>query len=319
MNRRRALLAAARHPAAAVLGLALLPGLPKAAALQDAPDPSAQIEHQQAAGSRITLHFAGNFSPVTRAEARRWVARSAAAVASYFGRFPVPTLKLLLHSTDGAGVGAGMTSAEPQPQVRVRVGQDSSGRQFAADWVLVHELVHLAVPQLPRHQRWLHEGIATYVEGVARTRAGLMTAPMFWGELARALPQGLPRDGDRGLDHTPTWGRIYWGGALFCLLADVQIRRASAAALGLQHALQGVLAAGGNYAVAWPLERVLGLADAAVGHSVLLDLYAAMKDRPVRPDLARLWLDLGVSDFAGSGATLLDSAAESALRVAIAA
>jgi hypothetical protein len=74
------------------------------------------------------------------------------------------------------------------------------------------------------------------------------------------MPQGLPQAGDRGLDHTPTWGRTYWGGAIFYLLADVKIRKRTRNRVGLQQALQGILAAGGNHEQDWPIQRILSVA-----------------------------------------------------------
>jgi agmatine/peptidylarginine deiminase len=68
----------------------------------------------------------------------------------------------------------------------------------------------------------------------------------MWLDLVRDMPQGLPQVGDRGLDYTHTWGRTYWGGALFCLLADVEIRRQTNNGKGLEHALRGILDAGGD-------------------------------------------------------------------------
>jgi hypothetical protein len=43
--------------------------------------------------------------------------------------------------------------------------------------------------------------------------------------MMRDMPKGLPQAGDQGLDNTDTWGRKYWGGAMFCLMADIEIRR----------------------------------------------------------------------------------------------
>jgi len=37
------------------------------------------------------------------------------------------------------------------------------------------------------------------------------------------MSRGLPREGEGGLDQTGL-GRTYWGGALFCLEADVTMR-----------------------------------------------------------------------------------------------
>ena len=43
-----------------------------------------------------------------------------------------------------------------------------------------------------------------------------VTAKEVWAKFYDGLPKAS-RDmaGDRGLDRTPTWGRIYWGGAMF--------------------------------------------------------------------------------------------------------
>ena len=54
-------------------------------------------------------------------------------------------------------------------------------------------------------------------------RRPISTAPGV--SIIEAFVTGLPEPGDEGLDYTHTWGRTYWGGATFCLLADVRIRR----------------------------------------------------------------------------------------------
>ncbi len=279
---------------------------------------STAIEHVRLPDATVHVTWPDGLSPAIRALALTWIHRSAMAVQHYFGRFPVHRLQLQLRSFDGGGVSSGLTSMDAAPFVRIRVGSETSATQFEGDWVLVHELIHLAVPRLARRHNWLHEGIATYAEGVARTRAGILTATTFWNELATAMPQGLPQAADRGLDHTPTWGRTYWGGAMFCLLADVRLRQLTGNRAGLQQALQGVLAAGGSYAVQWPVEQVLGEGDKAVGQPVLMDLYHSMKDTPVAVDLAAIWRDLGVGT--GGGNSLLnDGARHAAIRQAIAA
>ena len=294
-------------------------GLASASLLALPQDPMAQpneaqplVEALEVAGSRLELQFAPGFDARLRAEARAWVQRSADAVVAYFGRFPVASVVLLLVPAEGGGVRGGVTYGEPSLLVRVRVGRNTTKAQFLEDWIMVHEMIHLAVPRIPRSQNWLQEGLATYVESVARGRAGLVAPATVWREWARAMPQGQPQAGDAGLDHTPTWGRTYWGGAVFCLLADVQMLTHSARRAGLQQALQGVLAAGGNYDVAWSVERILATADAAVGQSTLTKLYQRMKDSPEPAELDALWRDLGVV-----GNTLDDNAPLAAVRRAI--
>ncbi len=262
--------------------------------------------------NQLELQFAPGFGTRLRDEARAWVRRSGDAVAAYFGSFPVAQAELLVQDVDGAGVRGGVTFGEPTLFIRIRLGRDTTHAQFLDDWILVHEMVHLAIPRVPRSQNWLHEGIATYVEGVARGRAGLVPAATVWRSWAKAMPQGQPQTGDAGLDHTPTWGRTYWGGAMFCLLADVQMLKRSAGKAGLKQALQGVVADGGSYAVPWPLQRILDTADAAVGQTTLAALYARMKDAPAAADLEGLWRELGVA-----GEELDDTAPWAAVRRAI--
>lgn len=247
--------------------------------------------------ARLELQFAPGFDPALRAEARTWIERSAMAVSGYFGRFPVAAAEILAIPFEGGGVRSGHTShGETGLLVRVRLGRRTTPAQLLADWIMVHEMIHLAIPRVPRSQNWLHEGIATYVEGVARARAGLLPPAEVWREWRRAMPQGQPQAGDRGLDHTPTWGRTYWGGALFCLLADVRIRQRSEGRLGLQQALQGVLAGGGSYHAAWPVDRILATADAAVRQTTLAELHRQLGARAERIDLEALWRQLGVED-----------------------
>ena len=198
----------------------------------------------------------------------------------------------------------------------IRVGADTSPSELASDWMLTHEMVHLAFPSVDEKHHWIEEGIATYVEPIARIRAGHLTADQMWLDLVRDMPQGLPQPGDRGLDHTHTWGRTYWGGALFCLLADVEIRRQTNNAQGLEHALRGILDAGGDIRTEWNLQDALAVGDRAVGVSVLQPLFAKMKDKPVSVDLGTLWAQLGVQSD-GASVRCDDSATLSAIRRAI--
>jgi hypothetical protein len=209
----------------------------------------------------------------------------------------------------GPWVGSGRTLAGGGGTVFVRIGEKATARAYADDWVLVHEMIHLTIPSLPREQNWAEEGLATYVEPFARVRAGVLDEEAAWGGLAEGLPNGLPRAGDRGLDHTPTWGRTYWGGALFWFLADVAIRTRTHNRFGLEHALRAINAAGGTNAVRWTFADVLAAGDAATGVPVLTELYAAMKASPHPVDLPALFKSLGVTVGNVRGRAKLDDSA----------
>jgi hypothetical protein len=250
---------------------------------------------------------------VTRAAIHDWVGRAAAAVAAYYGRFPLRRALVMVLPSSRGGVGFGTTLGNGGGAIMIWLGRRAGPAQLGADWVLTHEMVHLGVPTLPRDHRWLEEGIATYVEPIARARAGIVSAEEMWAGLRKGLPNGLPRSGDRGLDRTHTWGRTYWGGALFCLLADLEIRERTGNRRSLDDALRGVLAAGGDIAVSWPLERLLREGDRATGVPVLSELHARMGRRPEDVDLEALWRRLGVR-AAGRSISFDDAAPLAAIR-----
>jgi predicted metalloprotease with PDZ domain len=177
-------------------------------------------------------------------------------------------------------------------------------------------MTHLAFPSVARDHDWAEEGLATYVEPFARVRAGTMTAEAAWLGLIAGLPNGLPAPGDRGLDHTRTWGRTYWGGALFYLLADIDVRSRTNGKLGLEHALRGILAAGGNNAQRWSLDDAFSAADAAIGAPVLRELHAKMGSSPHPVDLDEIWHKLGIVR-AGRAIRFDDSAPLASIRRAI--
>jgi hypothetical protein len=192
-----------------------------------------------------------------------WVRRSAHAVMAYFGRFPVERARLYITVTERGRVSHGVTYGEDGAHITISVGRNATIDDLYGDWELTHEMVHLGFPSVNRSHHWIEEGIATYVEPIARAAIGALTAEEVWGEMRRDIPQGLAQAGDQGLDRTHTWGRTYWGGALFCLSADVEIRRRTGNAKGLQDALQAINHAGGTIEAEWPLERALRIGDEA--------------------------------------------------------
>jgi predicted metalloprotease with PDZ domain len=108
------------------------------------------------------------------------------------------------------------------------------------------------------------------------------------------MPLGLPRAGEGGMDQSPSWGRTYWGGALFCLQADVAIREQTGNRAGLQTALRAILDKTGGYRNDQNIDDVLRIGDEATGTRVLQDLYREVKTTPLTPDLDQLWARLGV-------------------------
>jgi len=303
---------------------ALLPDAAAASRRQGAwppPPPSTPLGHDthelHFGTTRLLLSYAARDFTLAHAEIVDWVLRSARATATFFGRFPVSEVRITLHATNGGrGVMEGLAWTTPGARIRLVIGRETSARVLRSDSTLVHEMTHLGFPDLDDTHLWLHEGIATYVESIASAQANEITPVQLWRHFVEEMPQGLPEKGDNGLDDTPSEDRRYWGGAMFCLVADVEIRRRTGNRRGLKDALRAILDAGGTLATMWEVERALGVGDAAVGVPVLQELYAGWKDRSVAPDLDALWAQLGV-DTAGERIRLLDTAPLAAIRRAI--
>jgi len=245
-----------------------------------------------------------------------WAQRSATIVAHYFGQFPVSAVRIVLIPVAGSRVAGGTTFGQPAPMIRVRIGTQVDAAALLNDWVLVHEMTHLALPDIGERHAWLAEGLAVYIEGVARVQAGNRSIEDVFTEERHAMPRGLPGPQDAGLDQDHSWGRTYWGGAMFCLLADVRIRQRTHNRYGLQDAMKAVLHASGGLTADWDIKKVMATADAAVGVPVLSELYAQMKDEPFAPDLPALWHSLGI-DPEGDTVRVTDQAPLAGIRKAI--
>jgi len=258
--------------------------------------------------SRIDVHVESGPMQLSNQDLMQWARMASDSVSTYYGRFPVPDVALRVIPTDGRGVRGGRTfGAREGGRISIHVGKDTTVNGLNKDWMLTHEMVHLSFPSMADEHHWIEEGIATYVEPIARVRAKHMDAHEMWFELVRDLHQGLPQPGDEGLDNTHTWGRTYWGGALFCFLADIEIHKRTNNRKGLDDALRGILNAGGDIRYDWPIEKALKVGDESTGVAVLLPLYEKMKSQPYEVDLDALWNQLGL-ERDGDTVQFIDSA-----------
>jgi hypothetical protein len=251
-------------------------------------------------GAEIDVVFADSAPGLDRVRVMDWIRASARAVTTYFGRFPVSRVGLLVIADDGDRIHSGTTYGFDGSAIRIHVGRKAGDAAYRDDWILVHEMTHLALPVVPRRSEWLLEGNATYVEPIARAQAMQLDPAMVWRWSMEGMPKGQPLPGDLGLDNTPTWGRIYWGGALFWLLADVQIREQTHGRLGVQDALRAINRRSGGNGTAWTVDQVMAEGDKATGTAVLAMLYARMKTAPAAINLHDLFEKLGVSERNGS-------------------
>ncbi len=267
--------------------------------------------------SEIQVNFAQGPLDLSRTQVMEWVQTSAASVATYFGRFPVLHMRVQIVPAAGErGIVSGTTWGSPTVHTRMVLGEHATLADLHDDWVMTHEFVHTSLPQLEENHHWMEEGLATYIEPIARVQHGVLSEESVWADMIRDMPKGEPAAGDRGLDRTHTWARTYWGGAMFYLVADVRIRQLTNGRKGLQDALRALVANGQTIAVGGTPEENFAQADRATGVSVLLPLYREVREQPVQEDLDALWASLGVRK-SGRAVRYEDKAPLASVRAAI--
>jgi hypothetical protein len=205
---------------------------------------------------------------------------------------------------------------ESAPGIVLLLGSEAEERDLAADWILMHELFHVGVPSFYKEAKWFDEGLATYFEPILRVRAGILPEHELWAEFARDMPRGVPALTRHGLERSPDYAGVYWGGAVFCLLADVAIRERSQLSKGLEDAVRAVFDAGGVAWDVWSLEQTLAIGDRELDVPVLAPLARRYANHPAPLDFEALLQRLGVVRH-GHSIELRDDAPLAAVRRAI--
>ena len=167
------------------------------------------------------------------------------------------------------------------------------------DWVAVHVLCHLVHPFVARDQAWLSEGLATYYQEVLRVRAGLLPQAEAWRRLYEGSLRGKDREESLAKASAEVWTNrdyptIYWAGASFALLADVELRRRSAGKRSLDDVMNGLSACCARNEKPLRAEAVLARMDELAGTPVFSELAERWVHGPTLPELGPLFAKLGL-------------------------
>jgi predicted metalloprotease with PDZ domain len=250
-----------------------------------------------------------------------WVKDAAACVARlYDGRFPAQATIFVLPVRGADGVVFGRVMSLAGGSVALLFGTETKPASQHDDWVVVHELSHLGTASLVGEAHWLEEGLATYYEPILRERAGWIPEADLWKHFVESMPRGEPQAGEPpGLEERDDIDSTYWGGALFCMLADLEIRKATHGAKSLDDVMRAVHDRLGDATHGTKLTEFLRVGDEATGTGALADVYAHFGTAGEPVDLAGIWQSLGVVTGADGAVTLRDDAPLAAVRRAIAA
>ncbi|HEV3191925.1 MAG TPA: hypothetical protein VGY54_15545, partial [Polyangiaceae bacterium] len=138
----------------------------------------------QSGESRVDVAIAPQGIALPEPDVVAWIHAGVTNVAAYYGRLPVRRT-LVIVVPDKENDIEGETMGDGGPAIVVRAAKGMTLARAHDDWVVTHELLHVALPALARTHSWLSEGIATYVEPIVRARAGLVTPERFWRDLVK--------------------------------------------------------------------------------------------------------------------------------------
>ena len=233
------------------------------------------------------------------ADVRRWLVRAVEVAASVGGRFPSRRLHFIVLpvAAHDRPVLFGMLRRGGGPSVLLLPSSTASSSELQTDWVAIHELSHLWLPRLRAQDRWISEGIATYLQEVLRARCGLLSGAQAWIRFEEGFERGRRAgtgrklsDESTAVNRTGAYHRVYWAGAAFALEVDVRLRTQTGGKVDLMGVLSATepLWSDELHPVSGPtLLRALDRAGNSGFIEELGRVYAARTDFPTRLDPSR--------------------------------
>lgn len=244
--------------------------------------------------AHIDLVFLDADYTARREQYGAWVQQSARAIATYFDGFSSLQTLIVVFPVRGTDIEFGRVVPGGGVTMMLRAGIGEKARDLYGEWVLIHEMIHTAAPFVEGRGTWLMEGMATYIEPIIRSRVGWKSEDDVWREWLTNMPRGVGALAESGLSANSSHAGYYWGGALFLLLTDIEMRRASDNRYGLEDCLRAILRDGGNAAARTTVPDMIAACDKAVGGTTMRDMAQRYVYRATPVDLMALWRSLGV-------------------------
>ncbi|HEX2581254.1 MAG TPA: hypothetical protein VHL08_04690 [Dongiaceae bacterium] len=202
-------------------------------------------------------------------------------------------LVILVPKGTGDGLEFGRVNAGSGTDILLVIGSRTTPANLYDQWIAVHEFLHQGTPYVRDSGAWLNEGIATYFEPLLRYRAHWKSEDDVWQEWIQHMPTGMRAFEQIGLRQAARGG-VYWGGALFMLLADIGLREASHGRIGMEDCLVEVLHRLGNAEADGRTADIIATCDRMSGTHVVSDLALHHLEHGEPFDLDAIWARLGV-------------------------
>jgi hypothetical protein len=281
-----------------------------------------EVEQIEGDGATIEVAVLDGLPPRTRAYVVPWLELAARAAALPFGHFPRAQAQVVVIPSRPSGepVRFGTMNRGGGASAALVLPVNAELEPLLHDWVAVHEFSHLLHPFVDHDDAWFSEGIATYYQEVLRVRAGMEPAQAAWrrlydgAQLGQSAEHSLAEE-SAGMFAKFSFKRVYWAGAAFALMADVELRRHSHGKLSLDDVLRE-LAARGTQAAPLRAREVVARMDEIAGAPIVSRLMTRWVDGKKLPDLAELYAELGLLPE-GDGVQMTASAKDAWIRTAI--
>ena len=252
-------------------------------------------------GATLQVGVLDGFTAEARAAIAPWLRTAAHAAAQLAGRFPSPHGVIAVIPTRGSDrpVRFGMAARGGGTSLLLIVSDDAQLSVLARDWVAIHEFSHLLHPFVARGDAWLSEGLATYYQEVLRVRAGLMPEAEAWRRMYQGSRRGQTAQASLQ-EHSATmfedgsFSMVYWAGASFALLADVELRRRTRGAMTLDRVVTELERCCARRTMPVSAREVVAELDRIAGVPVFSELMQRWVLGPQLPDLEALYQRLGL-------------------------
>jgi hypothetical protein len=231
-----------------------------------------------------------------------WLQVAADDVASVGGRFPNPSVQVIVQPVRSRGrspVPFGYVIRDGGEAVRFFVDPDRAIEDYHADWTATHEFAHLLLPYVRSREKWVSEGFASYYQNVLLARRGAYSQEEVWRRLNRSFRRAADVSNPPSLDrlHERSFRDVrmlvYWSGAALALSADVRLRTMAEGT-----SLDSVLGRLADCCLpserTWTAAELFDRLDTFVSVPVFMPLYEEFMTRRGMPDLERLYEDLGI-------------------------
>jgi len=267
----------------------------------------ALVTQAQITGATLRIEVLPPVDDKKAAEIVEWLKSASGNVSLAYGRFPVPSPRIVVVPTGNRPWGGdspvpfGRVTRDGEEKIEFFVNADRPIEEFYDDWTATHEFSHLMLPYVGGRHKWISEGFASYYQNVLMSRAGRYTAQRAWTKLHEGFERGRASRPELSLNDAAASGirrarmKIYWSGAAIALLADIELRERSGGKESLDVALdrlqQCCLPSDRN----WSGPELFAKLDSLVDEPVFMPLYRRYANSAGFPDVDPAFQRLGIN------------------------